>query len=129
MYRKPLDGAAAEERLLTTDRPNYPFSWSRDGVLLFVSVSLRTVQDIWTLRTGAERKAEPFLDTPFVEGAPALSPDGRWVAYASGESGRTEIHVRPFTGSGEKLTISPRGATNRSGHAAARSCSTGAVTR
>jgi serine/threonine-protein kinase len=109
MYRKPLDGAAAEERLLTTDRPNYPFSWSRDGVLLFVSVSLNTVQDIWTLRTGAERKAAPFLETPFVEGAPALSPDGRWVAYASAESGRTEIHVRPFMGSGEKLTISTEG--------------------
>ena len=109
MYRKPLDGAAAEERLITADRPNYPFSWSRDGVLLYVLVSLSTVQDIWTLRTGAERKAAPFLETPFVEGAPALSPDGRWVAYASGESGRTEIHVRPFTGSGEKLTISTEG--------------------
>ena len=76
MYRRSLDGGA-EERLLTSDRPNYPFSWSRDGVLMFVSISLRSAQDLWILRTGAERKATPFLETPFVEGAPALSPDGR----------------------------------------------------
>ena len=108
MYRRSLDGGA-EERLLTSDRPNYPFSWSRDGVLMFVSISLRSAQDLWILRTGAERKATPFLETPFVEGAPALSPDGRWVAYVSGESGRSEIHVMPFLGSGEKLTISTEG--------------------
>jgi Tol biopolymer transport system component len=109
IYRKPLDGAAAEERVVTSERPSYPFSWSRDGVLLFVSLSLTTVQDIWTLRTAAGRQTAPLLETPFVEGAPALSPDGRWVAYVSAESGRTEIHVMPFAGSGEKLTISTEG--------------------
>ena len=55
-------------------------------------------------RSGGERKAAAFLETPFVEGAPALWPDGRCVAYVSGESGRNEIQVRQFPDSGEKLT-------------------------
>jgi serine/threonine protein kinase len=109
MYWKPLDGRGPEERLVASERPNYPFSWSRDGALLFVSVSLRAAQDLWVLRTGGERKAAAFLETPFVEGAPALSPDGRCVAYVSGESGRNEIQVRQFPDSGEKLTISTEG--------------------
>jgi serine/threonine-protein kinase len=109
MYWKPLDGRGPEERLVASERPNYPFSWSRDGALLFVSISLRSAQDLWVLRTAGERKADAFLETPFVEGAPALSPDGRCVAYVSGESGRNEIHVRQFPDSGEKLTISTEG--------------------
>ena len=50
-----------------------------------------------------------FLETPFGEGAPTFSPDGRWVAYVSNESGRNEIHVRPFPGPGERLTVSVEG--------------------
>ena len=108
MYWKPLDGGGPEERLLVSDRPNYPFSW-RDGALVFVSPALRSAQDIWVLRTGQEVKATPFLETVFAEGAPAFSPDGRWLAYVSNESGRNEIHVRPFPGPGEKVTISAEG--------------------
>jgi hypothetical protein len=54
MYWKPLDGRGPEERLVASERPNYPFSWSRDEALLFVSVSLRTAQDLWVLRSGGE---------------------------------------------------------------------------
>ena len=51
----------------------------------------------------------PFLITPFVEGTPAYSPDGRWVAYCSTESERFEVCVRPFPGPGGKWQISTTG--------------------
>jgi serine/threonine-protein kinase len=51
-------------------------------------------------------KATPFLSAPYVEGAPEFSPDGRWIAYLSNESGRNEVYVRPFPGPGGKWQIS-----------------------
>jgi serine/threonine-protein kinase len=75
--------------------------------------------DIWTLplegpdsdrpRLGT---AEPFLRTPASEALPAFSPDGRWLAYASDESGVSQIHVRPFPGPGGSWQISTDGGTN-----------------
>ena len=128
MYRKPLDGRGPEERLVVSDRPNYPFSGLRDGALLFVSIPF-DAQDLWFLRTGGERKAAAFLETPFVEGAPALSPDGRCVAYVSGESGRNEIQVRQFPDSGEKLTISNEGGNEPVWSRTVESCSIAVVMR
>ena len=48
-------------------------------------------------------KPTVFLNSPFIEGAPMFSPDGRWLAYASNESGRLEVYVRPYPGPGAKL--------------------------
>jgi serine/threonine-protein kinase len=56
-----------------------------------------------------DRKPTPFLTSPFREGAPVFSPDGRWIAYVSDESGRNEIYVSPFPGPGEKQAISTNG--------------------
>jgi eukaryotic-like serine/threonine-protein kinase len=57
----------------------------------------------------SDRKAVPFLQTPFNETVPAFSPDGHWLAYASDESGRYEIYVRPYPGPGGKWQISTEG--------------------
>jgi dipeptidyl aminopeptidase/acylaminoacyl peptidase len=96
-----------------------PFSWSQDGQLLaFIELNPNTGYDIWVLRMG-ERKAQPFLRTPFNETAPRFSPDGRWLAYESDESGRYEIYVQPYPGPGGKWQISTEGgqepAWNRNG--------------
>jgi Tol biopolymer transport system component len=120
LYWRPIDGSTAEERLLSSDRPSYPFSWSPDGkTLVFVSVSPTTFQDLWALEIDG-RKARPFLETPFREGAPVLSPDGRWIAYVSDESGRFEVYAQPFPGPGEKWPISTEGGNEpvwpRNGH-------------
>jgi eukaryotic-like serine/threonine-protein kinase len=50
--------------------------------------------------------ATPFLSATYVEGSPQFSPDGRWIAYLSNESGRNELYVRPFPGPGGKWQIS-----------------------
>jgi Tol biopolymer transport system component len=58
-----------------------------------------------------DHKEEQFLATPFDEGAPQFSPDGRWLAYVSNESGRYEIYVQPYPGPGGKWQISTEGGT------------------
>jgi len=59
--------------------------------------------------SGQSRKAQSFLSTPFTETAPRFSPDGRWLAYASNESGRFDIYVQPYPGPGGKWQISTEG--------------------
>jgi eukaryotic-like serine/threonine-protein kinase len=110
IYWRPLDGSEPDERLLSGNSPNYPFSWSPDGrVLAFVSLNPTTLQDIRVLSVDQKGASKPFLETQFREGAPAFSPDGKWIAYVSDESGHFEIYVRPFPGPGEKWPISLEG--------------------
>jgi serine/threonine-protein kinase len=103
------DGSGGLERLGTSQSPQVPRSWSPDGQLLaFHENSLTTKKDIWVLRL-SDRKAEPFLRTPFNEGGPVFSPDGHWLSYISDESGRPEIYVQPYPGPGGKWQISTEG--------------------
>jgi Tol biopolymer transport system component len=105
--------------LTTSEYLQAPNSWSPDGQLLaFIVVNPTTGRDIWVLRF-SDRKAQPFLQTPLNETAPRFSPDGRWLAYVSSdESGRDEIYVQPYPGTG-KWQISTEGGTeplwNRNG--------------
>ena len=104
------DGSGAAERLTAGEYQHIDGSWSPDGeVLAFVEVNPTTGRDIWTLHVSGDRKPLPFLRTPFNEAAPQFSPDGRWLAYASDESGRYEIYVRPYPGPGGKSQISTEG--------------------
>jgi eukaryotic-like serine/threonine-protein kinase len=104
------DGSGSAERLTAGEYQHIDGSWSPDGqVLAFVEVNPTTGRDIWTLHVSGDRKPQPFLRTPFNEAAPQFSPDGRWLAYASDESGRYEIYVRPYPGPGGKWQISTEG--------------------
>jgi len=75
----------------------FPTDWSRDGRFMILrQIDPKTHYDVLTLDPAAsagERKASPFLQTDANEGAAVLSPDGRWMAYASDESGRYEVYV------------------------------------
>jgi Tol biopolymer transport system component/predicted Ser/Thr protein kinase len=105
------DGGGELERLTTSEHINAPMSWSLDAQLLaFLEVTPTTGVDIWVLRM-SDRKAQPFLRTPFNEGAPRFSPDGRCLAYMSDESGRYETYVQPYPGPGGKWQISTEGGT------------------
>jgi len=119
------DGSGGLERLTTSEYPQVPHSWSPDGQLLaFVETNPTTGYDIWMLRMGGTsqssaqvpsggsgqvRKALTFLQTRFDEAVPRFSPDGRWLAYVSNESGRNEIYVQPYPGPGGKWQISTEG--------------------
>jgi Tol biopolymer transport system component len=68
-----------------------------------------TNKDIWRLRLGEGKGAEPLLKSEYNELQPSISPDGRWIAYASDESGTWEVHVQTYPGLGQKRTVSVGG--------------------
>jgi serine/threonine protein kinase/Tol biopolymer transport system component len=108
----PADGSGVAERLITGEGLPIPGSWSPDGqVLAFSEQNPTTGWDIWLLKLEGNRKPQPFLRTPSNEDAPIFSPDGRWLAYQSDESGRDEIYIRPFPGPGGRWQISTEGGT------------------
>jgi serine/threonine protein kinase len=123
IYEKSASGAGEEKELLKKPGEiKEPTSWSHDGrLLLYTTENVpKTGSDLWVLPMEGDRKAVPLLRTDFNEELGAFSPDGRWVAYVSNESGRNEIYVRPFVASGPsgpslgegKWQLSKDGGTN-----------------
>ncbi len=108
LFRQLADGTGEAERLTTSDNVQYPWAISPDGsFLVYVEVNPKTENDIMYLRLdGDERKPEVFLATTFNEIQPALTSDGKWIAYSSNESGDFEIYVRPFLRTGAKVKVS-----------------------
>ncbi len=98
LYEKSADGSGEERLLLKSDQDKRPTSWSRDGRFLqYTNYDAKTKQDLWALPMEGDRKAFLFLQTEFEEGQGQFSPDGKWIAYVSDESGLNQIWVRPFT--------------------------------
>jgi eukaryotic-like serine/threonine-protein kinase len=98
VYEKAADGATNEELLLKASGFPSPTDVSRDGrFLLYNAFAPKTDWDIWALPLRGGGKPFPFLQTQFAEIDGHFSPDGRWVAYASDESGRSDVYVRPFS--------------------------------
>jgi Tol biopolymer transport system component len=105
LYQKLTSGAGVEERLVASDQIKTPSSWSADGrFLLYQSIDPQTGYDLWVVPMVGDRTASVFLKTPFRETRGVFSPDGRWVAYQSNESGQDEIYVRPFVPPGAANT-------------------------
>jgi Tol biopolymer transport system component len=110
LYQKASSGSGAEEEVLAEGLDKYPLDWSPDGrFILFSAMSPTTGVDLWVLPLFGDRKPLPILQTPFDEGLGQFSPDGRWIAYASNESGRSEVYVTPFPGPGGKWQVSAAG--------------------
>ena len=110
LYLKSSTGIGNEELLLETGVPLFADDWSRDGrYLIFESSDPKTKFDLWILPMTGDRKPYPFLRTDFNETHSQISPDGRWVAYVSDESGRAEVYIQSFTPSGGKWQISTGG--------------------
>ena len=96
LYQKLTSGAGVEERIVASNQTKTPSSWSADGrFLLFNSTDPQTSMDMWVVPMG-DRTPSPFLKTPFRELHGVFSPDDRWVAYQSNESGQDEVYGRPF---------------------------------
>ena len=116
IYQHAASGAGEDELLFKSDNDEFVTDWSRDGrFLLFQQTGGKGGgEDLWVLpmEGGAERKPAPFLRTEFREREGHFSPDGRWIAYRSNESGKDEIYVRPFpapAGGGGKWMVSQSG--------------------
>jgi Tol biopolymer transport system component len=111
------DGAGDAQRLAESKSNQFVGSWRPDGkVLAFFQLNPGTNFDIMTLSIEGNEKAgwkpgepKPFVNSAFNEAAPVFSPDGRWLAYASNESGSFEVYVRPFPSGEGKWQISTGG--------------------
>lgn len=117
LYYVRTDGAGEPVRLTESKNRQIPYSFSPDGKrLAFFEFNPQTQTDIWTLPLddpGSDNpkagRPEPFLVTPFDERAPMISPDGRWLAYESNESGRNEVYVQSFPSATGKWQVSMGG--------------------
>jgi serine/threonine-protein kinase len=133
LYWKPIDGSGEAQPLLHAStepatswpttastllpgtlptlsgaNPQFPMSWAPDrSALAFHERKPNGERDIWVV--APEGDPTPFLMTPFDERSPRFSPDGKWLAYVSNESGRDEVYVQPFPGPGRKWLISTDG--------------------
>jgi eukaryotic-like serine/threonine-protein kinase len=85
-------------------------SWLRDGqTVIFDAASPGTGRDLWIVQLDGQRVPKPLLQTSFNESQPALSPDGRWLAFVSNDTGRSEVYVQPYPGPGGKSRMSVDG--------------------
>ena len=111
LFSRAADGSMASVRLTTGQYSQYPASWSPDGkTLVFVETNPASGNDIWLLELGSGKGTpRTWLNSRFSETRPDWSPDGRWIAYDSDESGRSEVYVQPFPGPGPRYSVSRDG--------------------
>lgn len=108
MFQASADGRGPQKRLLASRFFDFPDSWSPDGrTLAFSRYDPPTGWDIWMLAHG--RDARPWIRTPGYRGGTRFSPDGRSVAYAFSESGRSEVYVQPYPGASNRRRVSSAG--------------------
>jgi Tol biopolymer transport system component len=115
LYEKSTRGQSGEKVLLHSDEPKYASSCTRDGrYIAYATQNPKSAWDLWVLPTFGDRKPIPLVVSPFVETQPMFSPDGRFVAYVSTESGRGEIYVQTFPEGAGKWQVSNTGGTDPS---------------
>jgi Tol biopolymer transport system component len=106
LFSDRFDGTGSGTLLLDDPITPSPQSWSPDArTLLYGQQGATTGQDVW-LFSAHDRTSTPFLATAANEWSAVFSPNGRWVAYVSDESGRFEVYVRPFPGPGPRIQVS-----------------------
>ena len=100
LYKRPANGTGSDELLFAGNFNEFiiPKSWSSDGqnIIFMRATSGKPLYDLWVLPLSGDRKPFPFLQSGFNKSQPRLSPDGRWLAYATNESGTTQIVVQSF---------------------------------
>ena len=108
IYRKSSNGVGSEERILPAQNVTWPYQWSPDGRNLLYFAGSTGANDIFSMSLD-NLKSTPLVHTPFNEVDGALSPDGRWLAYVSNESGRFEIYLTTNPPSNTKLPVTTIG--------------------
>jgi Tol biopolymer transport system component len=112
IYRTAADGSSRPQLVLDGVNPRFPITWSPDGRhLAFVEWHPQNMRDIWIYAEAGQPRTEPIVATPFDEFAPRFSPDGRWLAYVSNESGRYEVYVQPYQEGQGRWLVSVGGGT------------------
>jgi eukaryotic-like serine/threonine-protein kinase len=107
------DGSRPPEKVATLPQPVRATTFAPDGQSAVVNTGA-PLTELWRLPLGGDRKATPMYHSGFEELNPAISPDGKWIAYASNVTGRLQIYLRPFPGPGGaiQITATPTSANN-----------------
>jgi serine/threonine-protein kinase len=110
LFVRAADGSGDDRQVTTGENHHYLNDWSPDGKqLMFIEFDVDTGADLWVVDVDGKASPRPFLRTPFVEKQAVFSPNGKWVAYVSNESGVHEVYVRAFPDAGAKVQISVGG--------------------
>jgi eukaryotic-like serine/threonine-protein kinase len=105
IYRKTSSGAGAEQLLAETGLQSWPRDWSADGRFILYQKN----SDLWVVPLDGDKKPFAYVDTAVRESDGRFSPDGRWVAYTSDETGRNEVFLQDFPKKGTKFQVSTAG--------------------
>ena len=109
LYQKSSSGAGSEEAMLKSGERKCPSDWSLDGrFILYTQTSPDTLWDLWVIPLFGDRQPIPFLQTKFNEVNGVFSPDGKWIAYQSDDSGSYQVWVQSFP-AGSKWQVSSEG--------------------
>jgi Tol biopolymer transport system component len=110
LYRKPSNNSGTEERLLESNRPTVPYAWAPGGQGIVVGVSNeKTGQDLSLVPFTGDHQPVPLVRSAFTDMHGQVSPNGKWLAYWSLETGRAEVYVQPFPSGPGKWPISTNG--------------------
>ena len=110
LYQKNADGSGDEELLYASPHRKHALTWSPDGrFLVFSTVDAKTRFDLWLLPMTGDRTPIPLVTTDSSEDNVQISPDGRWFAYSSNQSGRFEVYVQRFPSPTDRWQISTNG--------------------
>jgi serine/threonine protein kinase len=111
LYQRAVGGSSEDESLVSNPNIKVPDQWTRDGrFVVYTESDPKTKWDLWVLSmSGDERKPIQFLHSQFNELYGQLSPDNRWMAYTSDESGQREVYVRRFPEGDSQVRISTAG--------------------
>lgn len=108
LFVKTADGTGAEELIIESPEPKAAMDWSPDGKLLLYWQAGQG-GNVWMVPLEGDRKAVAVLQSQFVEVFPQVSPDGKWMAYQSNETGRVEVYVKQFPEGPAKWQVSTEG--------------------
>jgi len=110
IYQKAANGSSAEEVLASTPEVKFNPTWSPDGrSIVFTQLNAKTNSDLYLFSAQGDKKVELFVQTNFVDAQAHFSPNGRWIAYVSNETGQFEVYVAAFPSDGGKVPISVGG--------------------
>lgn len=107
IYQKLSNATSPEESLVSSAELKYNPHASPDGQsIIYAQLNPKTNVDLYLLSLSGERKSTSFVQTDFIEAQPRFSPNGRWIAYISNETGQFEVYVERFPATGAKVAIS-----------------------
>jgi serine/threonine protein kinase len=110
LFLSTASAAGVDQLLLKSDSDDIPSSWSRDGQSILFTRYGNMHSSVWLMPLSGDRQPKPLFESPaFDQGTGSFSPNGRFIAYTSNESGRWEVYVRSFPLSGDKVMVSASG--------------------